>query len=111
MTSIFEKSFANNSPAFFFDPLILLIEHCLADNQFEQLTLLDLQSFSDTKIVKAKEAFRKRGLSGILSLQFQSGIINDTIDINTERRKKSSCIKKRLSEFASNKSINYNEWF
>ena len=86
LTSILEKSFTNSTSAFFFDPLILLIEHCVADDKFEQLSLLDLKTFNDSKIAKAKDAFYKRGLPGIISFQFKEGIINDSIDIKTERR-------------------------
>jgi hypothetical protein len=48
--------------------------------------LLDLKTFNDSKIEKAKEAFSRRGILGLFSLQFRNGIINNSIDLKFERK-------------------------
>ena len=88
LTSIFEKTYTNNTSAFLFDPLIVLIEYCLEGNNFDEVSLLDFKTFNRTQIAKSKDAFRQRGLAGILSMQFQSGIINENIEL-THKLKKS----------------------
>jgi hypothetical protein len=86
LTSIFEKTLKTNSPAYLFDPLVVLIEHCLEGNKFDKISSLDSIVYNETKISKTKEAFGKKGLAGILLLEFQNGITNNSIDVKTERR-------------------------
>jgi hypothetical protein len=63
-----QNSFTSNTPAFYYDSLLLLAEYCLGfDEKKGHIDFLSQQSFSDRMIKEARKAYRSYGIIGIFS--------------------------------------------
>jgi len=91
LTDILSNSLTNETPAFYYDPLLLLAEYCIETDTKEtrervKMDFLIHSSFSDSIIKKARNAYSRYGVIGIFRSYFEKGIVNQFVNTNIERK-------------------------